>query len=627
MPHDPARKRLSEIIFDPKALAAVFASAVAAILFVLSLVFDLWDKLPDAIKSGATTEQQRTAILLALAAIVAFLVWVLCGIVISLWEFFWERRRHPDGKPKPGKVAIYVAELRGDDKEGSHRNHILLSLRQQLGASVQVLRAGIELRVEEKGDPEDDARGANRKGQKYLDRGKHRGDLLIWGQILQESKLVELRFTSRAHDGAEQRRFNLTEKMLLAPDFGPEMAAALAAIAAQLALPAMNPGKYVADVLIPMGHKFALLANHFPVSMGPDERGMLLHYYALAERTIGEQRGDSDALIRAIRAYRAALGERTRERVPLDWATTQNSLGNALWTLGERECGTARLEEAVDAYRAALEERTRERVRLDWATTQNNLGLALLELGSREIGTARLEEAVQACRAALDVWKREGDPLLRATAQNNLGKALRALGERQNSAPLLEEAVDACRAALKERPRKRVPLYWALTQNNLGNALQTLGERESGTERLEAAVAAYRKALKEFTREKVPLDWAMAQNNLGNALSRLGERESGTKRLEAAVAAYRAALKERTRENVPLQWAMTQDNLGNALASMRKLGEAAESFRSALQVLTPENHLTLFTSATDNLARVLEELRAGKDGELPGAVEESLHEP
>ena len=36
-------------------------------------------------------------------------------------------------------------------------------------------------------------------------------------------------------------------------------------------------------------------------------------------------------------------------------------------TLGERESGTARLEEAVAAYRAALEERTRERVPLDWA--------------------------------------------------------------------------------------------------------------------------------------------------------------------------------------------------------------------------------------------------------------------
>ena len=70
--------------------------------------------------------------------------------------------------------------------------------------------------------------------------------------------------------------------------------------------------------------------------------------------------------------------------------------------LGERESGTARLEEAVAAYRAALEERTRERVPLHWAMTQNNLGNALLTLGERESGTARLEEAVAAYRAALE---------------------------------------------------------------------------------------------------------------------------------------------------------------------------------------------------------------------------------
>jgi hypothetical protein len=38
----------------------------------------------------------------------------------------------------------------------------------------------------------------------------------------------------------------------------------------------------------------------------------------------------------AVAAYREALKERTRERVPLQWATTQTNLGTALSTLGER---------------------------------------------------------------------------------------------------------------------------------------------------------------------------------------------------------------------------------------------------------------------------------------------------
>ena len=79
---------------------------------------------------------------------------------------------------------------------------------------------------------------------------------------------------------------------------------------------------------------------------------------------MGERESATARLEEAVAAYRAALEEYTRERAPLDWATTQNNLGNALWALGARESGTARLEEAVAAFRTSLEERTRERTPL-----------------------------------------------------------------------------------------------------------------------------------------------------------------------------------------------------------------------------------------------------------------------
>ena len=191
----------------------------------------------------------------------------------------------------------------------------------------------------------------------------------------------------------------------------------------------------------------------------------------------GDEFGDNGTLLVAIERQRSVLNLMPRERKPLDWATTQNNLGNALSTLGERESGTARLEEAVAAYRDALTEYTRERKPRDWATTQNNLGNALSTLGARESGTARLEEAVAAYRDALTEYTRE-----------------------------------------------RVPLQWATTQNNLGNALSTLGERESGTARLNEAVAAYREALKEFTSERAPYYRDVAQKNLDAALKLLDER-------------------------------------------------------------------------------------------------------
>jgi hypothetical protein len=55
---------------------------------------------------------------------------------------------------------------------------------------------------------------------------------------------------------------------------------------------------------------------------------------------------------------------------------------SALLALGERETGMVRLAEATAACRAALEERTRDRVPLAWAITQNNLGNVLQRTGT-----------------------------------------------------------------------------------------------------------------------------------------------------------------------------------------------------------------------------------------------------
>jgi len=157
----------------------------------------------------------------------------------------------------------------------------------------------------------------------------------------------------------------------------------------------------------------------------------------------GDQRGSNVHLIAAIAVRQASLRLATgSDAVGYD----QNNLGNALTTLGARESGTARLEEAVSAYRAALQERTRERVPLDWAMTQNNRGNALQVLGERG-DDATLRRAVAACENALLEYTRERAPLHWAMTQNNLGTALRVLGERGDDAAL-RRAVAAYEAAL-----------------------------------------------------------------------------------------------------------------------------------------------------------------------------------
>src|SRR3954447_16145271 len=101
--------------------------------------------------------------------------------------------------------------------------------------------------------------------------------------------------------------------------------------------------------------RYSEAAQHFAsaVSRIPsgheDRRLAYLEQEADAVYRQGDEFGDNTALRSAIERQRQILALRPRERVPLDWATTQNNLGLALWTLGARESGTDRLEEAVAA--------------------------------------------------------------------------------------------------------------------------------------------------------------------------------------------------------------------------------------------------------------------------------------
>lgn len=105
------------------------------------------------------------------------------------------------------------------------------------------------------------------------------------------------------------------------------------------------------------------------------------------------------------------------------------NLGNALLQLGRREGNPERINDAIGAYQAALKERTRERVPVNWAATSMNLANALVELGVQQRDANKLEEAIEVYGTALSGIKEETHPRLhelilknRSNAQNEFEK-------------------------------------------------------------------------------------------------------------------------------------------------------------------------------------------------------------
>ncbi|MBB2965243.1 hypothetical protein [Methylobacterium sp. R2-1] len=136
--------------------------------------------------------------------------------------------------------------------------------------------------------------------------------------------------------------------------------------------------------------RYSEAAKHFAaaaarVPSGQDAKRLsYLEQEAAALYQQGSERGDNAAARLAIERYGQLLTLKSRERVPLQWAGAQASLGIALQVLGERESGTARLEEAARAFRAALEEQTREREALHWVQTREDLDSTLRALMNRD---------------------------------------------------------------------------------------------------------------------------------------------------------------------------------------------------------------------------------------------------
>ena len=236
-------------------------------------------------------------------------------------------------------------------------------------------------------------------------------DVAIVGTVKKTGDVLSLWFVPRSGDGTLKRgdKPYKLENVTLGVDFHEDLHAQLSATAMAAVAPLADTearGRVLDRGIRDAVEKLSNLLAAATISR-PEHRAALHVTLGDALSILGEREAGTERLEQAVDAYRAVLEVYTRERVPLDWAGTQNNLGTALASLGERETGTEHLEQAVDTYRAVLEVYTRERVPLDWAMTQNNLGAALMSLGEREAGTERLEQAVDTYRAALEVYTRE----------------------------------------------------------------------------------------------------------------------------------------------------------------------------------------------------------------------------
>ncbi len=531
---------------------------------------------------------------LGYAILVIFLVvgWLTCNLPGSTTlKTYWHDSTNPLPMGDSLKLNVAIAEFEGDEDNWLQRKMVADLRNLPVTADTARRISGFEtLKVPRKitlssGSETERRFLGNTKARTLM--GECKADIIFWGERL-DNNLLSLNWVTNGASGRRGENDLIDEQGRLPKLFIEDLADILGIVILTQFDRVNKEGQYSTPEL----EKYASRLRSLIVGSSRytrDELASLRHVLVIALIRISEETGRPGELSEAIQLCEDVLGGYGPAHLPHEWASANNTKGNALLLLGTREFSKTVLEGSIFSYREALKVYSLAITPEDWAAVQNNLGTALHALGENIGSSASLEEAVGAFRNALKVFTRERNPIRWGGVQSNLGTALQSLGERESSSVHLQEAVLSYENALQECRIEVVPLNWAMIHNNLGNTLTTLGEREYGNEYFNEAILNFRAALSVYTRKETPVDWAMTENNLGRALQRLGERKGERELLTQAVQSYRNALKERDREKSPLDWAMSQNNLGTALIAIAEretdtsgLVEAISAFKCAL---------------------------------------------
>ncbi|MEO8250793.1 MAG: hypothetical protein ABI589_15650 [Burkholderiales bacterium] len=230
------------------------------------------------------------------------------------------------------RFAIVIPRL-DNDKDGAHRRLISDALRGQFGKDeVEVLLVDRSISIDGNEKPQEAIKSGHERARGLLRQSK--ANVMIWGQVLDAKTDAPMRLhwtldanTASAKASEKYRPSDATYD--LPTLFWTDLADVLSLLASsQGASFSDKQGSYVADQLKPFIERVRQLVASGKLAGLQKATMQVILADGLA--TFGEQSGDERALDEAISTYRQALKEYTHERVPLDWAMTQNNLGNAL---------------------------------------------------------------------------------------------------------------------------------------------------------------------------------------------------------------------------------------------------------------------------------------------------------
>jgi tetratricopeptide (TPR) repeat protein len=312
----------------------------------------------------------------------------------------------------------------------------------------------------------------------------------------------------------------------------------------------------------------------------------------------------------ALDAYTTCLKINNFSENKTDYAFLLHSLGKTYCSIATtKEDPKPDLEKSIEFLNKAIEIRTRKKHLLDYAETQNMLGNSYANLAKIDNRKENLEKAIRCYEEALKIKAINSYPVDYADAANNISTAYLELSEEGNTKENLEKAIKYCRESLLVRTKDKYPLEYASTINNLANAYNRLAEKSEGSKSdLEQAIKYYQETLEIKTIEKYPIHYAVSQNNLGVAYSNLGKLDPKKEHLYKAIEHIGEALRVREKDKYPFDYASSKYNLGTAYMNLAALedkksncSKAKQCYDEALEIMTKNKYPVIYDMISENI--------------------------
>ena len=266
---------------------------------------------------------------------------------------------------------------------------------------------------------------------------------------------------------------------------------------------------------------------------------------------------NNSELVKAIDHYKSLLDDQSIvDDAPDSSVTVKDVFIHTRGNFELRRFNTNILEPAREKFELMLTAKFREQSPLEWASTQNSLGNILAALGQQRMDVGLYEKAIASFNLALEEYSQENTPSEWAVSQYNLGTATQALGRQQDDSKRLKASADAYTNALLIWTRKQMPLEWATTMYQLGASFHAQGKQLKGKRTLEKSVVAFKNALVGFDADNHALELAATHNSRGAVLHNLAESEDSVERLEEAIRSYETALTVCMEQQLPFHLAV-----------------------------------------------------------------------